>query len=153
MQKQYLTIEGKEFVVHFSMLGVRNFEEIAQKHITKLKTTWDQFIFLYSTLKALNTEFNYTLDEFEKITSEDPTAFINFQTMDILNDPDPLTQDQDETAKKKTTTKQIFVLWMLSVFVAFMPVLAPIISIPVWIGASFWLLWRGIKAIGSPRKQ
>lgn len=153
MQKQFLTIEGKKFVVHFSMLGVRNFEEIAQKHITKIKSTWDNFLFLYSTLKALNPEFNYTLEEFEKITSEDPAAFIEFQTMDILSDPDPLGQDQDETAKKKTTTKQIFVLWMLSAFVAFMPVLAPIIFIPVWIGASFWLLWSVIKQIGSPRRQ
>lgn len=153
MQVEYLEIDGEKYKVHFSMLAIKLFEELAQKPITKITTTWDNYLFFYCTLKALNEKFDYTLEQFTEITDNNPGAFINFQTFDVLADNDPFNQEAGNEVKKKITTQQIFMLWTLSGFAFMAPVLLPIISIPVWIGASIWLLLKIIKEVGSRQKQ
>jgi len=143
---QTITIANTTLKVGFSFRAIKNFEEIAKKPITQCTSTWDNVLYFYSTIKALNPGFNTDLETFLNELDNHPELLIQFETMEIAMQPE---QAAPTTAKKKWPTNQIFMFWMLSLLLFFTPVLLPIISIIAWIGASFWLLVRFIATIGK----
>lgn len=143
---QKFNINGTNYKIGFSFLAIREFEKAAQKSISKLNGTWDNIIFFWCTVKALNDDFTMTLDEFVTWLDKNPQLLIDFQTANIL-DEDP--QQEQTSIKKKWTTRQIFGLWMLSPLFAVLPVLTPVIFGIIWTFTSFWLLVRLIGKSGK----
>lgn len=134
MNTQTIEINGKAYKVGFSFRGLREFEILSGKSTTEINGTWDNLMFFYCTLKALNKEFTFTVDEFVEYMDAHPDLFIQFQT-ETYTQPEP--QPEPKPDKKKVNLSG---LWMLSGFVLALWVLAPIISGIVWILTSLVLL-------------
>lgn len=143
---QTITIANKEYKVGFSFRAIKNYEDITKKSISQCVTTWDNLVFFYATLQALNPDFKITFERFTEILDENPDLLTTFQTMEATTAPDP-----QPAAKKKLTLKTTFMLWMLLALLSVSPVLVPVISGIAWIGASILLLWKLIKTIGKKR--
>lgn len=142
---QTITINKQPLKVAFSFRAIKIFEEIAKKPITQCTTTWDNVLYFYSTIKALNPEFKTDLETFLDQLDANPDLLIQFQTMEAEAAPPP----EKKQVKKKWTSQQIFMLWTLSGLLFLSPILLPVISGIAWIGASFWLLAALIATSGK----
>lgn len=141
---QEITIASTTYQVGFSFRAIREFEKLAQKSITMCTSTWDNLLFFYATLKALNKNFDMTLEEFTNHMDEHPELLASFQTETTTPGEAPA-----ETGQKKSLSP--FVLWTLSLLLLVSPVLVPIISGIIWIWMSLKLLVRPIAKIGKKR--
>jgi hypothetical protein len=147
---QTVTISKKIYKVGFSFRAIREFEKLTQKSITECKSTWDNLIFFYATLKALNPEsFTMDLEQFTDAMDANPELLADFQTettpgVDSTGaaDSDPLTSRQKKSLPAST-------LWTLSLLLLASPVLVPVISGIIWIWMSLKLLARLIAKIGK----
>lgn len=149
---QKFEIKGNTYNVGFSFLAIREFEDMAKKSISQITNTWDNLLFFYCTIKALNKDFTTDLDTFVSWLDENPQLLIDFQYINVLNDDDPRNQAPENEVKKKWTTSQIFGLWTLTALLLVSPVLVPIISGIALPFVSLWLLVKLIKKIGKKRK-
>jgi len=145
MKRSEITIKGESYKVGFSFLAMKEYEKLTGQSVSKIEGTWDNLIFFYATIKALNEQFTLTIDEFVDAMDEHPELLIEFDRLSQANKPAEI------PAKKKSGLKKIFGVWMLLALFAVSPVLVPIISILVWIWMSLKLLVRLIATIGRKR--
>lgn len=147
--KQTLTINKVDFKVGFSLRAIKLFEEMAGKSIQQQTGTWDNTIFFYCTLKALNENFEMTFDEFIDYLDNNTSLLIDWQT---LNNAE-VEADENTTAtndKKKQNT--LFTLWMLSLLLLVCMAAAPIIFGIGLVPMSLWGITKLITSIGKKPK-
>lgn len=146
MNSRYpITINETEYKVGFSLRAIKLFEEMAGKSIEQSSGTWDNVIYCYASLKALNENFTMTLDQFVDALDEDPQLFIDLQ----YNTKETTETQAPTETKKKLSAISFLWLWMLSLFVWAAPVLIPVIFGSIWIFRSLKKLLKLIAGRGN----
>lgn len=143
MKSESIEIKGKAYKIGFSFKAIREYELLAKKSITECTGTWDNIIFFYATISALNPDFDLSFDAFVNVLDEDPQLLIQFQTSDSQQQ---VPQDDQQNQKKS-----LFGLWMLSLLLLGLPIFLPITSGILFLWLSLRLLVKLIARIG--RKQ
>lgn len=147
---QHITIAGQTYRVGFSFRSIRNFEELTGKSITECTSTWDNLVFFYCTIKALNPEFTANLDTFVDYIDTDPNLLVEFQNLQATatDNPEssPDASGENPASKKKAN---LFGLWTLSALLLVSPVLVPLISGISLLYLSLKLLARLIGRVGK----
>lgn len=144
---QTIEINGLSCKVDFSLRAIKLFEEIAGKSITESAGTWDNTIYFYSTIKALNPKFKLSFDEFIDYIEKNTDLLIQWQTM-APTDPD--NAPPEATADKKKVS--LFGLWTLSLLLLACLALAPIIFGVTSVFLSLKLIIMPIIWLGKKRK-
>ena len=153
-KRSTITLSGKEYKTGFSFLAIRLFEEMTSKSIQQQSGTWDNLIYCYCTVKALNEDFLLTFDQFTDLLDENPQLLLDIQFATVQNEPVELhdsTAKTDIAPKKKGLIKTFFLLWIISALLLASPVLIPIIFGLIWISGSLKALYRHIASRGSKR--
>jgi hypothetical protein len=146
---QTVTIASTTYKVGFSFRAIREFEKLTNKSITECTSTWDNLIFFYSTLKALNPEtFEMSLEQFTDEMDANPTLLADFQT-DTAPPSSDDSQSSDDLISAQKKSLPDSTLWMLSLLLLVSPVLVPAISGIIWIWMSLRLLASLIAKIGK----
>jgi len=141
-----IELAGKEYKIGFSMYAIKLFEAMSEKSIEEITGTWDNVVYCYCSLKALNPEFIYTLEQFIDILDEHPQLLIDLQTANASTVEAPKPEPEP---KKKGLAKTFFALWTLSVLLLVSPILLPLIFGLIWIFGSSKALYRLIVSPGS----
>jgi len=148
--KTPITIAGYTYQIGFSFRAIDQFEKMTGKSIQEADGTLDNVRYCYCSLKALNPEFDYTIEQFIDLLDAEPQLLIDMQTATATNDGEPHDHtDEIPTNKKKGLIKTFFALWTLSLLLLLSPVLIPGIFGIIWIFASWKLLYRRIAKRGS----
>lgn len=142
-KQNLIEIKGEAYKVGFSFGAIRNYELYTGKTVDQCQGTWENLIFFWCTLRALNENFSYTFEQFVETLDEAPELLSQFF--------EATKNEQSEKIKKNSSLKALFVLWMLFPLLAASPVLIPVISILVWIWTSMRLLIECIKKVGKKR--
>lgn len=146
MKRNTININGKAYKIGFSFKAIREFETIAKKSITECTGTWDNILFFYATLTALNEGFEITFEQFIEYLDADPNLLIQFQHNE---NSEPGTRNiKPGTNEQK---KSLFGLWTLSLLLLGLPIFLPIISGISFLYLSLKLLGRHIAKIGKKR--
>jgi hypothetical protein len=145
-----ITINKQTYKVGFSFRAIREFEKLSGKSITECTSTWDNLLFFYSTLKALNKDFEMDLEAFTDEMDAHPDLLAAFQT-ETTTDPSAGDSQSPAESKNEQQKKSLppSTLWMLSLLLLVSPVLVPVISGIIWIWMSLKLLVRLIAKIGK----
>jgi len=148
LKREKVIVKGETYEVGFSFRAMREFEKLAGKHVSELRGTWDEIMYNYCVLLALNEEFEMKFDEFVDWCDSDPSAYIKLHTTRYEAEQDEI---PDEPTKKKETitTKNLFVLWIASLLLLVSPVSIPVISGIALVWLSLRLLVRLIGKIGK----
>jgi hypothetical protein len=141
MKQNTININGKAYQIGFSFKAIREFETIAKKSITECTGTWDNILFFYATLTALNEGFEITFEQFIEYLDADPNLLIQFQH----------NENDRQTTNPTPEKKSFFGLWMLSLLLLVLPIFLPIISGISFLYLSLKLLARPIAKIGKKR--
>lgn len=141
MKKQTININGKAYNIGFSFKAIREFEAMSKKSITECVGTWDNILFFYATLVALNQGFEMSFDEFIDHMDNQPDLLVQFQTNNI----------DENKAVQPEQKKSLFGLWTLSLLLLGLPIFLPIISGILFLWLSLRLLGRLIAKIGKKR--
>lgn len=123
-----ININGQELKVRFTMRATREYEEITGKSLSQADGTWDEIIYFWCTLRALNKDFKMEFEDFVDYLDENIEVFIEFQKSQQQTNPEPgpeASGRNPEPDKKKTN---YFGLWTLSLLLLVSPVLVPLIS-------------------------
>jgi hypothetical protein len=147
--KQTIEINGQPWAVGFSFKAIRNFETLSGKSITHCTSTWDNVMFFYSTLTALNKDFPLDFEQFTDYMDEHPMLLAEFTTSDL--NPESNIQNPESNIQHPDQKKNLFGLWMLTGLLFLSPVLLPIISGITWIWLSLKLSLKFIAKIGKKR--
>ena len=145
VRHETITIKGESYKIGFSFRAIREYELLSSQSISKCVSTWDNLLFIYSTLRALNEHFTMSVDEFTDIMDEESDLFIQLQTFAVQKNIEPQKEPQIEVKKK--TLKSIFGLWMLSLLLCLSPALAPITFGIIWIWLSILLFVKLLTGI------
>lgn len=149
-----ITINNTTYKVGFSFRAIREFEKLAGKSITECTSTWDNLLFFYATLKALNREtFNMDLEEFTDEMDAHPQLLASFQTETTSEPSAGDSQSPAESSSQQKKSLPLFRSWMLFLLLAVSPVLLPVIFGTLWIWTSLKLLVRPIVWIGKKRES
>lgn len=144
-----IELQGKTYQIGFSFLATQEFQEITGKSIFAAETIYDNLVYCYCSLKAINPDFTYTLEQFTDLLDNEPDILIGMQK--ALDTQKPKQEPTQQPAKKKSSLKLISMLWLLSVLLLVSPVLLPIIFISTWIFRSLKRLYKFIAIRGSAR--
>lgn len=151
-KRQDIEIAGKTYQIGFSFRAIKLFEESEKKSIHEISGSWDEVIYCYCSLKAINPDFRLSLDEFIDLIDADPQLFIDLQFGIKEQNEEEEEQPAAEKPKKKyQTIKMFFGLWTLSALLLVSPVLIPVTFGSIWIFASCRRLFRHTATRGSKR--
>ncbi|WP_159521745.1 hypothetical protein [Sunxiuqinia indica] len=148
MSTETINIQGTDYKIGFSFRAIREFEELTKRSITNANSTYDNLLFFYSTLKALNKDFQMNLEQFIDEMDKRPDLLIQFQT--TQTEAQQAETDQPDN-KKKATLRETFMLWMLSLLLLVLPVWLPVISGIFAVLLSLKLLVKLIASLGKKR--
>lgn len=149
MQSEKITINNTSYNVRFSLRAIKLFEELAGKSIQQMQGTWDASIYFYATLKALNTDFEMSFDEFIDYLDTHTDLLIEWQT---LNVSEPATDENASPIKKNKLSNNLSMLWMLSLLLFVCTVAAPVIFGIGLLPMSLWGITKLITSIGKKPK-
>lgn len=101
-----ITIKGKEYNIKNTLRTMFIWEQIMQRPF-EIKTTQDNFVFLYSLLLANNPDNVISWDEFIDALDEDPSIMLGFnKLLDDDKKKDILYQNGDSKKGGKAEKKR-----------------------------------------------
>lgn len=148
-----VTINKQTYKVGFSFRAIREFEKLSGKSITECTSTWDNLLFFYSTLKALNKDFEMDLEAFTDEMDAHPDLLAAFQTETTTSSAGDSQSPAESKNEQQKKSLPLFRSWTLFLLLAVSPVLLPVIFGTLWIWTSLKLLVRPIVWIGKKRES
>ena len=149
--QQQITINNKSYQVRFSMRAIKLFEEMTGKSIKDVTGVWDNLQYCYYTIKALNEDFDMTLEQFIDLLDENPQLLIDL-TYSVAEKSNEVPDIEiTEVSKKRELIKIFSSLWMLSVLLLLSPIIIPVIFGCMWILEKGKTLYHIIVNSGSKR--